>query len=248
MNRDEAKIILSAYRPDRDDAEDPAFAEAFGWLDRDDELAEWFAESQAFDQDMRAAFASIQPPPGLKETLLAAAKTTPISSSPAFWRRPEFAMAAVLAVMLGVSGLWLGLGLGGASMIAIRKEIPQLTATHHHPFGARGDDMGAIRDWLGAHGGIADFTVPAGLQAAHGVGCEVKSIDGAKVSILCFHLPGNGTAHLYVIDRSELGNPPRDGQPQMLQMGEYAMASWSFGNRSYILAMRGDENSVRALL
>ena len=49
MNNEEAKLILQAYRPGGQDANDPRFREALEQARRDPELARWFANEQALD-------------------------------------------------------------------------------------------------------------------------------------------------------------------------------------------------------
>jgi hypothetical protein len=49
MNIEEAKLILSAYRPDGQDAGDPQFQEALELTKQNPDLARWFAEAQAWD-------------------------------------------------------------------------------------------------------------------------------------------------------------------------------------------------------
>src|SRR4029079_15043537 len=44
MNTQQAKEILSLYRPGTADAEDPSFAEALRLCERDPELERWFSE------------------------------------------------------------------------------------------------------------------------------------------------------------------------------------------------------------
>ena len=75
MDREEARIILSAYRPGRDDAADPAFAPALALLDQDSELADWFTNQHALDLILQSAVQTIDPPADLKATILASAKT-----------------------------------------------------------------------------------------------------------------------------------------------------------------------------
>jgi thiol-disulfide isomerase/thioredoxin len=72
MNIEEAKLILSAYRPDGQDAGDPQFQEALELMKHDPELDRWFAEAQAWDtrvaDKLRQAAST---PPELKSELLA---------------------------------------------------------------------------------------------------------------------------------------------------------------------------------
>jgi hypothetical protein len=48
FDRDNAKLLLSAYRPNGADAQDPVFKEALELTQRDPELARWFRGRAGF--------------------------------------------------------------------------------------------------------------------------------------------------------------------------------------------------------
>ena len=50
MDEQEARLILQGYRPGGQDQSDPHFSEALQEVMRNPELAQWFADEQAFDQ------------------------------------------------------------------------------------------------------------------------------------------------------------------------------------------------------
>jgi hypothetical protein len=96
MNNEEAKLILQAYRPGGQDANDPRFREALEQAQRDPELARWFTNEQALDSRISGRLkASITPPAHLKASLIAQQK----SSAPPWWQQPvlRFALAACMA-------------------------------------------------------------------------------------------------------------------------------------------------------
>jgi hypothetical protein len=275
MDIEQARHILSAHRPGRDDAEDRAlFEEALAQTERDPELAEWFAEQSRLDDLMRDALRDVEPPADLLAAILASAKPAGQDEAPAgsaFSRqensgkclaRPEtetrrqnpwitptwLALAATVALAAGVGFLVMPRGGPRVPLAEIDAAIPQMTRAHEHPFATDDGDIGKIRAWLASNNGATGFDVPAGLRGIHGMGCEVASVNGAKVSIVCFEMPGGGAAHLYVMDRSALRNPPPADHAEIQQRDGIAMASWSDARHSYILAMAGSDNAVRALL
>jgi len=252
MDTEQARIILSAHRPESDDAEEIAlFEEALAVMERDPGLAEWFAGQSRLDTAMRDALRSIQPPADLKAAILADAKTVdlPVTARPNPWITPTWlALAATVAVAAGIVFLVPHKPDTRVPLAAIDAAIPQMTRAHEHPYATGDDDIGKIRTWLASNGGAEKFDVPAGLRGIHGMGCEVASVQGAKVSIICFEMPGGGAAHLYVMDRSALRNAPPEGHADIQQHDGIAMASWSDARHSYILAMPGSDNAVRALL
>lgn len=62
MNNDEAKFILSAYRPSGRDANDARFTEALNQAKQDPALREWLAQSQALDAVVMKKLSGIVPP------------------------------------------------------------------------------------------------------------------------------------------------------------------------------------------
>lgn len=249
MDREEAKIILSSRRAGKDSPESDALLEqALARMEDDAELAEWFAEHCAMDDAMRGALGTIVPPAGLKEEILAAAKVTPLPVGRRRWSvHPAWlAAAAVVALAVGLS-LMLP-ARGGLTLARMNEEIPRLTPLHDHGFGSETGNIEEVRKWLAANGGTGNFEVPQGLKGRGAVGCEVASIEGTKVTILCFHLEGREPAHLYVVNRGQVSPAPPERAADFSQDGEFAVASWSEGNLSYFLALRGNEDEVRGLL
>lgn len=59
MDKTRAKVLLSSYRPDSDDANDPVFREALDLLTQDPELATWFQAEQEFDLAMVEKFREV---------------------------------------------------------------------------------------------------------------------------------------------------------------------------------------------
>jgi hypothetical protein len=246
MNQEEAKQILQAWCPGEEDH--GPMREAFALMEKDPELADWFGAQQATDDSLRTALQSIAPPPGLREAILQQHKVTPFPSST---RRTPYilvwAAAAAITLAAGVF-LWSFVGDHRLHTARIESRIPALTQAHQHAFEATLAEPEQMRQWLSARNAPSDFPIPASLTGVSHVGCEVISIERAKVSILCFDLGGGRIAHLYVVDRRDLADAPSEDAPAFRQMGDIAMASWSQGDKSFFLAERGSVDSVRGLL
>src|SRR6266481_5285786 len=95
MDNREAKFILSAYRPNGQDADDPRFSEALEQVRRDPMLERWFTESIAFDAAMTEKLRTIEVPPHSRENILAGAKVSRPLRSPFI----KWAIAAALISM-----------------------------------------------------------------------------------------------------------------------------------------------------
>ncbi len=70
MNNEEAKLILRNFRPDGEDAGDPAFAEALKLAMENRELGEWLACERDFDSTFSAALNSVSLPENLRDEIL----------------------------------------------------------------------------------------------------------------------------------------------------------------------------------
>ena len=69
MDRERAKFILQSFRPDGEDADEPAFAEALTLATKDRELSEWLANERAQDAAFSAILAEIEIPEDLREAI-----------------------------------------------------------------------------------------------------------------------------------------------------------------------------------
>ena len=99
VNREEAKTVLAACRPNGADAKDPLLAEALALVQRDGELRAWFEAEQAADQAIAAKLKAVALPDDLLERVRAGARAR-ITSKP---RQPSFALA--LAASFALLGL-----------------------------------------------------------------------------------------------------------------------------------------------
>ena len=86
MTNECAKFLLSAYRSNGADAQDPVFKEALDQARHDPVLANWLREQREFDEIISAKLCSIEPPAGLREAILAAPETS--------WPAPDRAVPA----------------------------------------------------------------------------------------------------------------------------------------------------------
>jgi hypothetical protein len=69
MTNQDAKLVLSGYRPNGADARDPFFEQALQQANRDPELTEWFEKQRAFDRVIVAKLRNIEPPTGLNSQI-----------------------------------------------------------------------------------------------------------------------------------------------------------------------------------
>jgi len=198
MTNECAKLVLSAYRSNGADAQDPVFKEALDQARHDPVLASWFREQREFDEIISAKLRSIQPPAGLQKAILAGLRTTASPQSP-----PIRWMAIAAALALGLLVLW-QMQLSGPGKqdrlmafysyaLADFKPLPHLELVN--------TNFQLTQEFIKAKGAPTAPTVPAALAGLSTAGCKTFVWEGQPVSLTCFNLPGGQLLHLFVIDR-----------------------------------------------
>jgi hypothetical protein len=240
MDNEEAKFILQAYRPHGQDAADPKMAEAMEQARRDPELGRWLEEEQEFDQAVSAKIRSVPVPVGLRETIIAGAKVVSVRS---WWRQPSaWAVAAAITLLCGIMFF-----APGANHEAFAADyVAGLTELDH-----KDHEVKSLCQWLAENNGHCNLNIPKSLRGMESVGCRVADWNGRKFSLICFRAVNEDlqpVIHLMVFDSDALPDLPTATAPRVKQRGDWAIASWTDGERSYILARVGNEASVRSIL
>jgi hypothetical protein len=243
VTKEQAKEILSAWRPWANDAQSAEFADALSLCRQDAELAAWLNEHIAVQEMIRARFKQIPLPEGLKEQILSEHKSQKIvrlGQRHVSW----YAMAASIALVVAVAAFWHvrpggtkeDLGINGYRNRMVR------SALRAYAMDLETNDDASVRSYLGGHNGHADYTLPKKLAQTRLVGCGVKNWQGKPVTMVCFHtgkpLAPNEKSDLFlfVVDREALKTWPEHDQLVMAKVNALATATWTEGNRIYLLA------------
>jgi hypothetical protein len=252
MNRDDAKQILLLYRPDAVDVVDPQVSEALALAKQDAELAGWFTELRIRQERLRAKFRQIQAPAGLKEQIISeqAARERII-----VWRRAAAltAVAAAVVVLLTLAVFRFERA-GNDNTLALYQNRMVGAALRVYAMDLATDNPAQIRDYLKQNHAPADYVLPAPLEKVVTTGCAITSWQGAKVSMICFRTgkplaPGEQSdLWLFVIDRNLVRNAPPAGPPQLARVNQLITATWTQGDKLYLLGTEGDEQTIRKLL
>ena len=245
MNREEARFILQAYRPNSEDAHDPQFAEALALARQDPVLAQWFADEQAMDAAFAAKLRVRPMPSDLKSQLLLARATI---AQRAWWRRPVWlAAAASFAVLLVLGGWRLRTGRGEAQFGEFRGAMAKVAldmTAHVEVFGL---DAPELKQWLTEHRGHPDFVLPPKL-AEHGVmGCKIVEWQGHRVTLLCLKFDG-GHADIFVADAADLPGASLGSAPRFAADGPLITATWQHDGKIYHLAGNFSTDRLKQLL
>lgn len=252
MNNREAQFVLSAYRPDGQDASDPQFADALEQARRDPALGEWLEQEQQCDRLIAERLASVMPPRELRHAILAGGK---ISRRPAAWAKPwVMALAACAVVLLGVGVLWQQQvpnsrhsTLNSQPPLALWQREALNFLENDPKLDHEAKDSRQLVSWLEAEDAAAPAAMPPSLRDLLAAGCKILDVRGRQVSVLCFHRPGGGLVHLVVTTRPP-GEMAIGDEPAWQQAGQWTTASWSAAGQDYMLVADGSREELSAFL
>jgi len=245
MNNQEAKLILQAYRLGGKDAADPQFQAALEQLQRDPELTEWFALERAIETRVQAKIRdAVKPPAHLKAHLLAQGR---IIRPAAWWRRPVWLAAAAALALLGVVSTVWSRRSSAPGFASFRQAMVQnaMQTTDHVSFETH--DFARIQQWLKDRDVDTNVDLPVALRA-HLEGCRVVHWNGQKVTLICFVLNGRDHLDLFVLNSTRFHGFTPSQTPEFARTDGLITASWTRGNRTYMLATSGGEAVLRKYL
>jgi hypothetical protein len=252
VNHDEAKNILLLYRDGTADADDPQIAGALALAKNDPELACWLEEHCARQLVLREKFRQITAPAGLKEQIISEHAAHEKMS---VWR-DKFALAVVAALVLLAAVAvpsWF-LHHNPDDTLAIYQNRMAGVALRGYAMDLTTDNSEQIRAYLMHNNAPADFILPAALKQAVLAGCAVESWQGVKVSMICFRTGrplapgGQGDLWLFVVDRASVKGAPAGNSPQFSRVNRLITATWTQGDKLYLLGTAGDEQTVKQYL
>lgn len=233
MNRDEARIVLQAYRAEADSADrlrDPILAEALKLLDNDPELARWFEQEQAFDARISAALKQAAPPGELRQRILARAHRR-------WWNRSlhpaELALAASVVLVAALAGMWLQGR--GEEFARLRDRVIEQSWNGRRHVDLETPNLAEIRRFIAAHHLRSDFHLPPELSAMQVRGCTLLEIERHKVPFICF---GDGARHVHlaIIDEKLFPGSEVTSSPDFAQWNKWSTATWSNDGTTFVLA------------
>jgi hypothetical protein len=245
MTSPEAKVILQALRPNDPDTTQPAFAEALALAESDPELKAWWEAQQEFDRKVVAKLQEIPIPDDLRGTIMAGSKIEKFSPQPSFslW----LAAAAVVGILC-VAGSVLHDQMFGPQPKEdyVASVLPLLN--HDAPDLAMvSPDRDKIMAWLKVrHAPIG--TLPEKVASLPPVGCQTYQVHGHAVTLICFAMEGGGVAHLFMVNRDAMIDPPADNAPELDDINGWSTAAWSDGHMSYLLATTAGDGALKKLL
>ncbi|HEV3271104.1 MAG TPA: hypothetical protein VGZ93_02890 [Candidatus Methylacidiphilales bacterium] len=245
MDKQEAKQVLQALRPDDLRTGKPVVVEALALVEGDPELKAWWKAQQAFDLRVAAKLKEIPLPDNLRATIMAGRKIERFRPQPrlSFW----LAAAAAVAILCVAGTLMRSSAYGpiaqtdyaDAVLPRLNHDAPDLAMTSA--------DHDKIAAWLKEQNAPMG-TLPAKMTALSTIGCQKFLVHGHTVSLICFAIQGGGIAHLFIVDEEALSDPPEVNSPEFHQVENWSTAAWSDGRMSYLLATQAGPDTLRQLL
>ena len=252
MNVNEAKTILLLYRPGTANAEDPEIAEAFALAKVDPDLGRWLEAHCARQVVIGEKFRQLTVPAGLKEQIISEQAA---SEKAKLWR-PKYvlAMVMVLVLLFGMLAFFWLPQRRPDDTLAIFQNQMAVIALRGYGMGLTPSAPAQIRSHLADNQAPADYVLPSALQKTAVAGCAIESWQNAKVSMICFRtgkpLPAGEQSDLwlFVVNRSSLTVSTVGETPQFSKVNRLIIATWTKGDKIYLLGTAGDEQTIRQYL
>jgi len=226
-------------------------AEALALANQDPELGAWLEEHLILQLSLREKFRGIQPPSGLKEQIISeeTARSRTVS------RRRQVVFAAVTVLVIAITGLAV-LRLRHPQVNDLATYRARMARVASSPYGMdlATNDPAQVQSYLARQHAPSDYSLPAGLKKAALAGCAVEGWKDAKVAMICFRtgrplpLGESSDLWLFVVDRRSLKNATVSSAPEISKVRSLMIATWTAGDKIYLLGVTGDEQLLRSYL
>lgn len=246
MDKREAKLVLQALRPQDIQAPQPAFTDALELAKSNPELKAWWEAQQAFDRKVAAKLRQIPVPEDLRATISAGRKIERFRPQPLF--SPAWlAVAACVAALCAIGTAQWIYNYGPQPRDEYTSQVIKFLSDDGPSLGMASTDQHQVMAWLKArHAPVG--SVPEKMNSLPTAGCQEFHVHGHAVSLICFMTPTGAVAHLFMVRKNALKDPPPEGSPDMGQMDGWTTASWSDGHMTYVLATQAGPDVLRQLL
>jgi hypothetical protein len=244
MTIDEAKFILSAYRPNGSDADLPAFGDALRLATGDPALSAWFAHSRAHDAAVAGKLRRIEPPPGLREAILAGARAGHSQGSRGPRRAWIAGLAAAAALAVVVFSMKAPVRPESGTAAFAEFAIGDMANGKH---GGRGEPSSALISELQAAGARMPGAEQIDFERLRDTGCRTLNLAGHDVLEVCFSRDG-ATFHFYVARRDGPLSDSIASGPTFITEAAGAAAVWSDSRFDYAIASTAGAEAIRRLL
>lgn len=252
MSRQEAQEVLLLYRPASVDANDAQMQEALELAKHDPELAAWFEQHCQAQQKLAALFKEIQAPEGLKEQILSERKAHLSKSK----RRTAVAVFSVCIILVACALTMPRYFLASRvpdTFDKLRERMAGQVQRQYPTMDLVTNSLPQVKQYLAEHQGHGDAVLPPALASASTIGCAILHWHGRTVSMICFNsgkiAPSTAPdLFLFVIRRSEIKASPENTVPNLKEVKGLITATWTAGDKIYLLGGFGDEAFLKKYL
>jgi hypothetical protein len=244
MTTDEAKFILSAFRPGGRDSGNADFCDALRIAGDNPALGAWFAQSRAHDAAIAGKLGEIAPPEGLREAILAGVRVSrPQKNSGLGWGWLA-GLAAAAAVAIGVFSMRAPVRPDSGTTELASFAINDMVNERH---GGSGEPAAVLVSELQAKGARMPAPDQIDFEKLRDTGCRTLNFAGHDVVEVCFARDG-AVFHFYVTRRDgPLGDSVASG-PSFIAQAAGAAAVWSDNRFDYAIASTAGVEAIRKLL
>ncbi len=269
--------LLRAARPDGQDDDDPAVADAREAAARaGDSGLVWLGAERAVDLKMKASLGQVEPPLGLEAALLMAMRAArgtaptpenlresvlasvrnpetrtpkdPLENVVPISRRRWLGWSAAAAAAAAFGGIWVWRRSTTIPMANLTAALAAITAKGLE-LGLMSPEKSAIAGWLRERQAPRLGELPVKLDKLERKGCQIYEIRGHVVSLECLLLPGMRELHLYCTVSSELADSPVSGAaPEVRSYDDQTLATWSQADLTLWLFSHEAPSLLRELL
>jgi len=252
MDSAQAREVLKLYRPGTTDAMDPQMAQALQQVQNDPGLARWFDEHCGVYIALRSKLKQIEVPADLKRRIVVdnlARKRITAFPGPAVW------LAAAAVLVLVAVGAWRFFRPAApAYSFAELENYVVLGTQRGYPMKIVTTNDVAMRKFLAAKQCPSDYSVPKPIEKLPLIGGTDEDWYSKKCSLVCYNAGKTSTGRLndlwlFVVRRSDfLASSLPASNPQFTKIRERTAASWTDGDKVYILAGLGDQSELQQFL
>lgn len=247
MDSNQARRILALYRPDVTDPDDSQMAEALDQVQRDPELAVWFERQSATNAAIRARLKAIPVPADLKQRIIAnhAARTCVIP-----FPKPVMTLLSAAAAFALMFFIWQAFRAESSNNFdRYRQRMSSIVQRQYPPMGFISTNQAAIRDWFQTQSVSTNYALPPKLESLGAEGGGVLTWQNHKVSMLCLSNSAIGKeVWVFITDLANVPRSPAPGKPTVVPTGNFTTASWTSGDKLYLVTGAGGEAVMRDYL
>jgi hypothetical protein len=245
MDSQEARKILSLYRPGDTDSPDPRMAKALELARKDPQLAVWFGQHCAAHVKLANEPETAQPEALEKETAPTQAIERP---DIILFHKPALFMIALTALALLAGWLWSSYSSANSNNFASFRDRMARLVQRSYPMKIAVTDQSQLREYFRANAGPVGFALPRNLEKLPATGGAVFTWHNQPVALLGLDGGGNTNLYLFLIKRAVFSKPAPSDKPEFLQIGRLNTAAWSVGGTVYLLAGPQDNATLRGFL